>query len=223
MEGIQLEDTSVEGKLDRMKSWLEPQRRLFGLAPPEGVPPLLFRCCFLNACDSVPNVITGVKVQTEYEYCLDTPLLRLRPEDRETMLGWTTERKDYVRYSGEYLRDHNITLFACFSHFRHKETKAPLDFNTWFNLESYRMYYLVSPLRGINIMTIKKMEKTWKEVIAGVFVCAKRATPPSSTSTDPSMPVVTKATEWRMVQADPCTPDLLFSEEGSGFGSTTNG
>jgi hypothetical protein len=85
------------------------------------------------------------------------------------------------------------------------------------------MYYLVSPLRGINIMTIKKMEKTWKEVIAGVFVCAKRATPPSSTSTDPSMPVVTKATEWRMVQADPCTPDLLFSEEGSGFGSATNG
>jgi hypothetical protein len=60
MEGIQLEDVSLEGKLDRMKSWSDAQRSLFGLSPPEGVPPLLFRCCFLNACDSIPNVITGV-------------------------------------------------------------------------------------------------------------------------------------------------------------------
>jgi hypothetical protein len=222
MEGIQLEDMPLEGKLNLMKDWSEPQRRLFGLAPPEGVPPSLFRCCFLNACDSIPNVITGVGVLTNYEYCLDTPMLCLRPEDRETMLGWT-ERKDYVRYSAEYLRNHHISLFACFSHFRHKGTKVPLDFNSWFNLESFRMHYLGSPSRGINIMIIKKMERTWREVIPGVFIYASKVSPPLSMTSDPSMPVLTKATEWRMVQVEPCLPDLPSSEEGSGPGPTTNG
>jgi hypothetical protein len=72
-------------------------------------------------------------------------------------------------------------------------------------------------------MTIKKMEKMWKDVVAGVFIYARKVSPPIPTTSDSSVPVMTKATEWRRVHMEPHFYDLLSTEEGSGFGPATKG
>ena len=143
------------------------EKSVFGLVAPAEVPEHLFRCCFLETCDSIDNFIPGHGKISKLICKFKTPLFELRSQDRRALVTWGLGHEKDFYYSTTFLKKKGVRLFACYTHFVHVESQIALDPATWYELNSLDEYYLSLPscLRGRG--EIIRMEKGWEDALAG--------------------------------------------------------
>jgi len=143
------------------------EKSVFGLVAPAEVPEHLFRCCFLETCDSIDNFIPGYGKISRLICDFKTPLFELRSQDRRSLVTWGLVHEKDFYYSTAFLKKKGVRLFACYTHFVHVDSQLALDPLTWYELNSLDEYYLGLPtcLKGRG--EIIKMEKGWEDTLAG--------------------------------------------------------
>ena len=191
MNPADLEDNFVKIFIEFVVKADTYEKQYFGLAPPNNLPAILFKCCFLDSCQSVPNYLPGFGVIPRLCCEFNCPLVELRDVDLRILTTYAVTLKDLSPkerfYPVKFLRNPSVKLFACFNHFTDEYNKQSLTFENWFENRNLENYFLTLPSLFQDIPNLLRFQGDWSDHLYPPVKVEMSSTPnPSQTSPSPS-------------------------------------